>query len=135
MDCTDIVAGAAQGYYHRIRDYYARGRHTPSLDETWGGQDDITGATGWEKDGVTTLIFRRKILPKNATTAGDHSLLGQLLLIWSRGQEPTERENQFYVRDELKYHGTGNGQRGSIVINFGEKSSRIPGINALVFQK
>lgn len=45
----DIIIGTAKGGLSRIRDYYSRGRHTPLLDEQWGGRDDITAATGWER--------------------------------------------------------------------------------------
>ncbi len=85
MDCSDIIVGAAKGSFHRIRDHYARGRHTPIPDSIWGGSDDITSSTGWEKDGVTTLIFRRKL--KARDQIADHSIDGEMLVIWARGKQ------------------------------------------------
>lgn len=61
MDCVDMVIGAAKGQRHRIADYYTRDRSTPLIDELNGGQDSLTGALGFEENGQTTLIFRRKI--------------------------------------------------------------------------
>lgn len=128
MDCSDIVMGAARGSYHRIRDAYARGRHTPKVDAEWGGRDDLTAAAGWEKNGVTTLIFRRKLA---ATDGPDHSIQGEMLVIYARGQSPGEYVsdpahrlernnpivNDFYTLDEYKYHGLGP-QRGLLYIDF-----------------
>lgn len=129
MDCTDMIIGAAKGGLSRIRDYYARGRHTPLLDSKWGGRDDITAATGWESNGVTTLIFRRRLQSRDGP---DHSLdKGEMLVVWARGQEPDEyvRDaghrlerhehyvSRFYVQDELKYHGLGD-QKGHLVLDF-----------------
>lgn len=85
MDCSDIIVGAAKGSFHRVRDHYARGRHTPIPDSIWGGSDDITSSTGWEKDGVTTLIFRRKL--KARDQIADHSIAGEMLVIWARGKQ------------------------------------------------
>jgi hypothetical protein len=146
MDCTDIIIGAAKSGLSRVRDYYARGRHTPLLDTKWGGRDDLTSATGWESNGVTTLIFRRKL---KATDTPDHSLdKGEMLVIWSRGQEPDEivqdpntrlergeeKVSRFYVQDELKYHGLAD-QRGFLFLDFMSRQSRVPGLNAVIYQK
>ncbi|CAL8104042.1 unnamed protein product [Orchesella dallaii] len=144
MDCTDIIVGSAKGSFHRIRDHYARGRHTPIPDNKWGGTDDVTASTGWEKDGVTTLIFRRKLRTHDVA---DHPIHGEMLVTWARGQEPGEyvrdpnlrlerdepRVSGFYVRDELKYHGLGD-QKGFLYIDFQSKISRVPGINADILQ-
>lgn len=61
MDCTDIVIGSARGMKHRIGDYYTRDRSTPRPDSFWGGKDSLTAAMGFERDGVTTILFRRKL--------------------------------------------------------------------------
>ena len=131
MDCTDIVIGSAVGQYARIRDSYARGRHTPQPDAFWGGKDDLLAATGWE-DGssrTTTLIFRRRV---RASDGPDHPLKGDLLLTYARGQQPgdvvqnpqhqLERGNpivsDFYTLDEYKYHGLGEIQRGAKYMDF-----------------
>lgn len=36
-------------------------RSTPRVDTLWGGHDDITAASGYEENGVTTILFRKKI--------------------------------------------------------------------------
>lgn len=61
MDCTDIVIGSARGNLYRIGDFYTRDRSTPRSDEFWGGDDSLTAALGWEEDGQTTIVFRRKL--------------------------------------------------------------------------
>ena len=84
--------------------------------------------TGWEEDSTTTIVFRRKV---RTSDGPDHSIKDEMLVIWSRGQQPGEhvnspnfqldrgvsRTSDFYVLDELKYHGLG-GQRGFLFINF-----------------
>lgn len=128
MDCIDLVMGAARGSLSRIRDYYTRDRSTPRLDTFWGGKEDLTSATGWEENGKTFLIFRRRI---RSTDVADHDLIGDMHVIWARGQESgeyvhspksgLERENphkpNFYAADEIKYHGHGS-QRGKTRIDF-----------------
>lgn len=131
MDCSDIVIGTAKGMHSRIRDYYTRDRSTPRLDTFYGGTEDIVSAAGWEVDGVTTIIFRRKIKTADPT---DHDLSGSMKVIFARGQEHgeyvhtpksgLETENpsipNFYAQDELKYHGNDGqlNQRGVTMIDF-----------------
>ncbi|CAK1547848.1 unnamed protein product [Leptosia nina] len=127
MDCTDIVIGTARGNYHRVLDYYTRDRSTPRVDTFWGGHDDITASSGFEENGVTTIMFRKKIKAKEPT---DHSLVDDLMhVIWARGQEqglyvhspPAGlAQGDFYRQDELKYHGHGD-QRGVVAMNFFEE--------------
>ena len=62
MDCTDIVIGVARGDYGRVLDYYTRDRSTPKVDSFFGGKDDLTAALAVEKDDLTTIIFRKKLL-------------------------------------------------------------------------
>lgn len=129
MDCTDIVIGTARGETHRIWDYYTRDRSTPRLDTFWGGKSDLTATGGFEVDGVTTIVFRRKLEANEPT---DHSFVDDLMhVIWAKGQEPgsyvhsppsgLEKEmasvKDFYMPDELKYHGH-KMQRGVTQINF-----------------
>lgn len=128
MDCIDLVMGAARGPLSRIRDYYTRDRSTPRLDSFWGGKEDLTSATGWEEDGSTVLIFRRKLQAKDEA---DHEIAGEMHVIWARGQENgdyvhkphsgLEKESpskpEFYAADEIKYHGHG-AQRGVTRIDF-----------------
>ena len=130
MDCTDIVIGMARGMRHRIGDYYTRDRSTPRLDTFWGGQDSLTAAMGFERDGVTTILFRKKLTSTEGFT--DHDIIdGDMQVIWAKGQEPgkyihyppsgieegTASVKDFYKPDELKYHGH-KSQRGVATINF-----------------
>ncbi|KAL1129683.1 hypothetical protein AAG570_012628 [Ranatra chinensis] len=133
MDCTDMVIGTARGMTFRIWDYYTRDRSTPRVDTFWGGKNDLTAAMGFEKDGVTTILFRKKLI---ATEPTDHSIENAMMhIIWARGQEignyvhvpmsglesETASVNDFYRPDELKYHGHKD-QRGMTAINFFEQS-------------
>lgn len=129
MDCTDIVSGVARDTYSRIQDLYTRDRSTPRDDGFWGGLDSLTAASGFEKDGVTTVVFRRKLQTNDET---DHAIKGEEMhVIWAKGQEQgsyvhhplsgLEREKpsipNFYRDDEFKYHGH-RSQRGVTTINF-----------------
>lgn len=132
MDCNDIVIGSAIGEYGRVLDYYTRDRSTPRVDSLFGGKNDLTGATAFESDGLTTIIFRKKLIADELT---DHSILNKTMdVIWAKGQEhkkyvhspPSGLEEgkaknpNFYGSDEIKYHGHG-GQRGKLQINFYEE--------------
>lgn len=61
MDCTDMVIGAARGMRSWVGDYYTRGRSTPQRDGFYGGSESLTAAGGFEKDGYTYILFRRKL--------------------------------------------------------------------------
>lgn len=134
MDCTDIVIGAARGMASRVGDYYTRDRSTPRTDDVYGGKNDLALGTGFEENGVTTIIFRKKLIANEPT---DHTLDDALThVIWARGQEPSgyvhvpasglETEastiKDFYQPDELKYHGH-QMQRGVAQINFFGKAA------------
>lgn len=129
MDCTDIIIGSARNTSSRIADYYTRDRSTPRMDNFWGGKNDLTAAMGFEKDGVTTILFRRKLEAKDPS---DHSIIKDLMhVIWAQAQEQgkyvhipksgLETANatvkNFYKADELKYHGHSK-QRGATTIDF-----------------
>lgn len=129
MDCTDIVIGSVRGTYNKIGDYYTRDRSTPRQDSYWGGRNDLTAALGYESDGVTTILFRRKLAVRDAW---DHPIEDEFMhVIWAKGQElgkyvhspksSLEAGNvslkNFYKPDELKYHGHGR-QRGMAIIDF-----------------
>ena len=133
MDCTDIVIGTAKNTSSRIDDYYTRDRSTPKVDSFWGGISDLTAAMGFEKDGVTTIIFRKRLISREQS---DHSIEDGLMhVIWAQGQEPGKyvhfpksgvdsgkfKVKDFYRADELKYHGHA-AQRGVTTINFFGKS-------------
>ena len=130
MDCTDIVVGMARGDTSRVFDYYTRDRSTPLRDSVYDGEDDLTAAIGWEEDGETTIIFRKKMAANGPT---DHSIIDdQMHVIWATGQEQGQYSHRphsgleskdetasvpnFYHDDELKYHGKDN--RGVSSINF-----------------
>lgn len=129
MDCTDIIIGTARGMTYRIGDYYTRDRSTPRQDTFWGGTDSLTGAMGYEKDGVTTIMFRRSLASDEPT---DYEIRDAgMQVIWAKGQEPGKYVHrppsgveggkvsvpEFYKPDELKYHGH-QSQRGVVGLNF-----------------
>ncbi|XP_060536686.1 uncharacterized protein LOC132708394 isoform X2 [Cylas formicarius] len=136
MDCTDIVIGSARGTASRIADYYTRDRSTPRMDSYWGGKNDLTAVMGFEKDGVTTILFRKKLESKEMS---DHSIEEDFMhVIFAQGQEPGNyvhvpksgiesgqaSTKDFYKADELKYHGHKN-QRGVISLNFYDEKKAI----------
>ena len=84
-----------------IRDsYYTRDRSTPRLDSYYGGSSHLTGAIGWEEDGMTKIMFR-KVAESGAVDPADWNFEGTLHLVWSHGQNGHEH----FVTDEIKYHG------------------------------
>ena len=115
-------------------------------DEFFGGKDDLTAAVGYEKNGVTTILFRKKItgiiwFQKDkllfliflfvGTELTDFSIENKpMTIIWAVGQSKgqyshrpasgLERGNpgiaDFYRPDEVKYHGKDN--RGFATVNF-----------------
>lgn len=130
MDCTDMVIGTVrQGSFSRVEDYYTRdrweelilkllilvtkvtsssSRSTPQPDAFYGGSSSLTGALGFERNGQTTIIFRR---PVRGRGQSDHDFDGELFFIWAHGR----KDLSFYGTDELKYHGPSN--KGSITIS------------------
>ncbi|XP_074597944.1 uncharacterized protein LOC141852736 isoform X2 [Brevipalpus obovatus] len=131
MDCNDIVIGSARGEYGRIFDYYTRDRSTPRVDSFYGGNDDLTAGLVVENDGVTTVVFRKKLV---ADELSDHTILNATMdVIWAKGQEPGKYVHNpasgletgkalnanFYREDEIKYHGHKD-QRGKLALNFFE---------------
>lgn len=46
---------------HNTTVYVFHDRSTPRVDSYWGGKNDLIAAVGYEKDGVTTIAFRRKL--------------------------------------------------------------------------
>ncbi|XP_015781892.1 uncharacterized protein LOC107359829 isoform X2 [Tetranychus urticae] len=131
MDCNDIVIGSAIGEYGRVLDHYTRDRSTPRLDSLFGGKDDLTAAVASESNGMTTIIFRKKLIAEELT---DHSIINETIdVIWAKGQEHNNynhnpasglelgkaKNPNFYGQAEVKYHGHGD-QRGKAEINFYE---------------
>lgn len=100
------------------------------MDNFYGGRQDLTAAMGFERDGQTVILFRRKL---NVTDEADHVIGTEPMhVIWARGQEPGKYAHSppsglekdaasivdFYKPDELKYHGKNGDQRGVTVITF-----------------
>ncbi len=61
MDCMDMVIGRAKGGVGRVEDFYTPSRATPLTDVYFGGSSDLTAASAFERDGVTTVMFRKKL--------------------------------------------------------------------------
>ncbi|KAK6188307.1 hypothetical protein SNE40_004509 [Patella caerulea] len=126
MDCTDIIIGSANGQLSRVGDYYTRDRSTPKRDVELGQTESLTAAIGFEENGETTILFRRKLV---ATERADHTIADALMhVIWAKGQDETNYIHRpasgdqpgFYKNDHLLYHGH-SPQRGVQTINFLEK--------------
>ena len=49
------------GDLHRVQDMYTRDRSTPREDRFYDGTEDLTGSAGSQIDGLTTIVFRRKL--------------------------------------------------------------------------
>ncbi|KAK3090959.1 hypothetical protein FSP39_016057 [Pinctada imbricata] len=130
MDCTDMIIGSARGMRSRIGDYYSRDRSTPLHDEAYGGTESLTAAVGFEEDGYTTILFRKKL---QAAESVDFSITNSFMhVIWARGQDAgnyvhvpptgidgstTASDPNYYKVDELKYHGHAS-HRGVRTLNF-----------------
>ncbi|CAG0922607.1 unnamed protein product [Notodromas monacha] len=128
MDCTDMVVAFARGETIKIGDYYTRDRSTPRPDSFYGGTESLLAADGYERNGTTTIYFRRNILlTGSALDQADYNITSRMYLIWAYGQNPVSElykhdppsglalgavsNPNFYAMDEFKYHGSGN-QRG-----------------------
>ncbi len=134
MSCTDVVIGAARGDLARILDHWSGDISTPREDSLYDGTDDIEAGAGWENQfGITTIVFRKKVLSAEVGDRfNDWPLDVPSLIIWARGQEHGEYVHSlpsgvdpgqpasvpnYYKKDEIKYHGYGS-QRGAFTINF-----------------
>ncbi|XP_052090398.1 uncharacterized protein LOC127727039 [Mytilus californianus] len=140
MDCVDMVVGTARGNRSRIGDFYAHGRSTPMYDSFYGGKENLIGAFGYEENGYTTIIFRKKM---TAMERADLPILDEHMhVIWARGQDqgdyvhspatgidgvPASSLNipNYYRDDEFKYHGH-RSHRGVTRINFREGAATPP---------
>ena len=98
MDCTDIIIGSARGMKHRIGDYYTRDRSTPRQDSFWGGRDSLTAAMGFERDGVTTILFRRKLEADNHFS--DHDIIDGAMQV----QNKTKLSPYIKYYNNLMFH-------------------------------
>ena len=51
----------------------------------WGGTNDLTAALGYERDGETTILFRKRL---DASHFSDHSIVNEEMhVIWAIGQD------------------------------------------------
>ena len=104
----------ARGQYSKVYDAYTRDRSTPMADQFYNGMDDLTAAAGYEENGVTTIVFRKKV---KATDLSDHTIENEdMMLIWAVGQSEgnyahrpnsglesgTASIDNFYRPDEVK---------------------------------
>ena len=64
MDCADMVIAQVIGNQYRILDYYSRDRSTPQPDSFYDGTESLTAAVGTELNGVTKIVFRKKLTGK-----------------------------------------------------------------------
>ena len=100
----------------------------------------MTAALGFERDGETTILFRKKL---NSEAFSDHSIVNdEMHVIWAIGQEPDNYfhapqsglekgpavVSDFYRADEIKYHG--KKKRGSLRLNFHDEVKQSIGSNA-----
>ncbi|KAL9694545.1 hypothetical protein quinque_013830 [Culex quinquefasciatus] len=70
------------------RDYYTRVRSTPRGVHLLGDKSDLTATEGFEVNGTTTIVFRRKLAANKPT---DYSIVGDLMhVIWAKGQESSK---------------------------------------------
>ncbi len=134
MSCADVVIGAARGKFSRVLDHWSGDISTPREDGLYGGTDDLEAGAGWENQyGVTTIVFRKKVLTSQVGDRfNDWPLDVPSLVIWARGQEHGEYVHSlpsgvdpgqpasvpnYYTQDEIKYHGYKD-QRGAFSIDF-----------------
>ena len=56
-----MVLASARDTYSRVHDSFSRDRSTPKHDTYFGSQNSLTAAIAEEKNGETTVLFRRKL--------------------------------------------------------------------------
>ncbi|KAJ1363545.1 hypothetical protein KIN20_023436 [Parelaphostrongylus tenuis] len=138
MECTDMVVGAVMNGRARVKDLYSPTKTTPRLDSAFGGSDSLTAAAAFSEDGITTVVFRKKL---KASEKWDHSIEGPMTVIWAKGVNPSNyvhttggspihADPNFFTKNTFKYHG--RNQRGSLTIDFlqdTKKEKLIHGLN------
>ncbi|PIO56202.1 hypothetical protein TELCIR_22403, partial [Teladorsagia circumcincta] len=58
---------------------------SPRPDSVFGGSDSLTAAAAFREDGITTVVFRKKL---QAEDEFDHSIQGPMTVIWAKGADP-----------------------------------------------
>ncbi|KAK6038949.1 DOMON domain protein, partial [Cooperia oncophora] len=124
MECTDMVVGSVVDGRGRVRDFYSPSKATPRPDSFFGGSDSLTAAAAFREDGITTVVFRKKL---QADDEWDHPIKGPMTVIWAKGADPDyyqhttggtpiKADPDFFISNAFKYHG--RNQRGSFTIDF-----------------
>ncbi|EFP11649.1 hypothetical protein CRE_25981, partial [Caenorhabditis remanei] len=128
MHCADMVVGMVANGRARIMDMYSPSKATPMEDSFFGGENSLTSAAAFQEDGVTTLVFRKKL---EAEERWDNSFVnGEMTVIWAKGADPMnyvhttggaaiQAAPEFFA-NAMKYHG--KNARGVMKINFFETS-------------
>ncbi|VDL70601.1 unnamed protein product [Nippostrongylus brasiliensis] len=130
MECTDMVVGTVIDGRGRVRDFYSPSKATPRPDSTFGGSDSLTAASAFREDGITTVVFRKKLEAKDKW---DHSIKGPMTVIWAKGADPDNYQHttggatikadpDFFVSNAFKYHG--RNQRGALTIDFFQEAKK-----------
>ncbi|WKX94172.1 hypothetical protein Q1695_011439 [Nippostrongylus brasiliensis] len=130
MECTDMVVGTVVDGRGRVRDFYSPSKATPRPDSTFGGSDSLTAASAFREDGITTVVFRKKLEAKDKW---DHSIKGPMTVIWAKGADPDNYQHttggatikadpDFFVSNAFKYHG--RNQRGALTIDFFQEAKK-----------
>ncbi|KAK6013978.1 DOMON domain protein [Ostertagia ostertagi] len=103
---------------------------TPRPDSVFGGSDSLTAAAAFREDGITTVVFRKKL---QAEDEFDHSIQGPMTVIWAKGADPDyyqhttggapiKADPNFFSSNVFKYHG--RNQRGVLTIDFFKETPR-----------
>ncbi|CAL2030907.1 unnamed protein product [Caenorhabditis brenneri] len=129
MHCADMVVGMVSNGRARIMDMYSPSKATPMEDSFFGGENSLTSAAAFQEDGITTLVFRKKL---EAEEKWDNSIVnGPMVVIWAKGADPTNYVHTTggspiqaapeFFSNAMKYHG--KNARGVMTINFFESTS------------
>lgn len=127
MHCADMVVGMVSNGRARIMDMYSPSKATPMEDTFFGGENSLTSAAAFQEDGVTTLIFRKKL---QAEEKWDNSFVnGPMTVIWAKGADPMNyvhttggapiKAAPEFFENAMKYHG--KNARGVMTVNFFEE--------------
>ncbi|CAO4364658.1 unnamed protein product [Caenorhabditis nigoni] len=129
MHCADMVVGMVANGRARIMDMYSPSKATPMEDTFFGGENSLTSAAAFQEDGVTTLIFRKKL---EAEEKWDNSFVNApMTVIWAKGADPMNyvhttggapiQASPEFFANAMKYHG--KNARGVMSINFFETTA------------
>ncbi|VDM65403.1 unnamed protein product, partial [Strongylus vulgaris] len=130
MECTDMVIGSVVNGRGRVQDFYSTSKASPRPDTVYGGKDSLTAASAFNEDGVTTVVFRKKL---RADDEWDHTINGPMTVIWAKGADPNNYQHttggapiqadpNFFNSNSFKYHGRNH--RGVLTIDFQEESKK-----------